>query len=445
MKVEGRYSIFLKGSWQNILRWLALVLVLLALGLYFAGIPYKFVEIQVPCQLIPATQCDGSLLTPEQARILQAAGISTKVWADYELTIYTISTITITCLAFLIFWRKPEDWFAVILMIALMTFNTDYTTLALARAHPVWFPLVNWLSNIGSTLFPVIFFLFPDGHFVPRWTRYLVAAWLLIGLVSFIYSPEGLTNILIIGTWIAMLIGSIIAQVYRYRYVSTPSQRQQIKWIVFFLAIIVLMLLPINLILELLSQSNQSSLFVILNLFINRFIGLLLGVGLPLVFGIAILRYRLWDIDVIIRRTLVYSMLSLTLALIYFGCVLLLQEIFQALTGQSQSPVITVISTLAIAALFAPLRKRIQNDIDRHFYRRKYDAEKVLQAFAASLRNEVDLDEMSNRLLMVVRETVQPEDVSLWLQKYPIPQGTKSSNTAEIKRVEAGNTTPYTQ
>ena len=140
-------------------------------------------------------------------------------------------------------------------------------------------------------------------------------------------------------------------------------------------------------------------------------------VGLPVAMSIAILHYRLYNIDVLINGTLVYSTLTALLALVYFGGVTAIQTIFRALTGQEQQPQLAVVvSTLAIAALFNPLRRRIQSFIDRRFYRRKYDAAKTLEGFSAKLRDETDLEALNNELVGVVTETMQPAHVSLWLR-----------------------------
>jgi len=144
--------------------------------------------------------------------------------------------------------------------------------------------------------------------------------------------------------------------------------------------------------------------------------------GIPVAVGIAILRYRLYDIDVIINRTLVYGSLTATLIALYFGGVVVLQRLFVVLTGQ-QSTLAVVASTLLIAALFSPLRRRIQAFIDRRFYRKKYDARKTLEAFSTKLREGADLDALSNDLVEVVRETMQPAHVSLWLRPDSTSEG----------------------
>jgi hypothetical protein len=147
-------------------------------------------------------------------------------------------------------------------------------------------------------------------------------------------------------------------------------------------------------------------------------------VGIPIAIGIAILKYRLYDIDLLINRTLVYGSLTAMLALVYVGTIVLLQGLVRTLTGQeSQLPIVA--STLTVAALLNPLRGRMQGFIDRRFYRRKYDARKTLEAFSAQLRDETDLDALSDDLVGVVRETMQPTHVSLWLRPDTVPKGTK--------------------
>ena len=202
---------------------------------------------------------------------------------------------------------------------------------------------------------------------------------------------------------------SALSIVVRYRR-ATGAERQQLKWFalaaVLAGAVIIGHLLFVDMVLP------------------EAFLNLLDTVtitGLYVAVGIAILRYRLYDIDVVINRTLVYGSLTATLVLVYFGSVVGLQYLFRALTGQ-ESQLAIVASTLAIAALFNPLRRRVQAVVDRLFYRRKYDAAKTLETFSAKLRDETDLDEVNSDLVRVVRNTMQPEHVTLWLREPEEPR-----------------------
>jgi hypothetical protein len=151
------------------------------------------------------------------------------------------------------------------------------------------------------------------------------------------------------------------------------------------------------------------------------------GLSGPIAIGIAILRYRLYEIDILINRTLVYSSLTATLVALYFGVILVLQRLFVVLTGE-KSTLAVVASTLLSAALFNPFRRRIQRVVDRRFYRRKYDARKTLEAFSAHLRNDTDLKTLSDNLVGVVRETMQPAHVPLWLRSDTAPRKGKQAN-----------------
>jgi hypothetical protein len=180
------------------------------------------------------------------------------------------------------------------------------------------------------------------------------------------------------------------------------AERQQLKWFVYTVALLVVGFLA-----ALLGFGQHS---VAWNLGVAAFN------FLPIAAGIAILRYRLYDIDVVINRTLVYGVLTAALALVYVGSIVLFQGLFRALTGEN-SQLAIVASTLAIAALFVPLRRRVQAFIDRRFYRRKYDVAETLQAFSSRLRDDVDLDSVADDLVGVVKETMQPAHVSLWLRQ----------------------------
>jgi hypothetical protein len=202
-------------------------------------------------------------------------------------------------------------------------------------------------------------------------------------------------------------------QIYRYRRVSNAVQRQQTKWVVYGSLLGLGTYMAVLLFLDA-ASTQPDSIGLLPIIAIGTALSLALAL-VPISLAIAILRARLWDIDLLIRRTLVYGALTALLAGAYLGAVVALQALFVAVSGTARSQLVTVLSTLAIAALFVPLRARLQRFIDRRFYRRKYDAARTLAEFSASLRDEVDLEQLSGRLVRVVDETMQPAQVSLWL------------------------------
>jgi len=204
-------------------------------------------------------------------------------------------------------------------------------------------------------------------------------------------------------------------QVYRYWRVSGPVQRAQARWVVFCLALAMAALFILapaaRALVPVLSQPNSPAAADF-----EQVTGTLFGPVLILLgFWLAILRARLWDIDVLIRRTLVYSALTAVLGGVYFGSVLVLEGLLRGVTG-GESPLVIVLSTLLIAALAAPARRRVQQVIDRRFFRRKYDAARTLAAFGQQARDETDLSRLSEQLVGVVQETMQPKSVGLWLK-----------------------------
>jgi hypothetical protein len=351
---------------------------------------------------------------------LAQLGLSVDFFIAYLLLLGIIPAVAYFAVAAIIFWRKSDEPMALFTALLLVLFAATIwgSTKELGEIHPI----LEWLSRVlealSFALLFLFFYLFPNGRFVPHWTRWLAGVLIAVTvpMVLFPASPLNierwpiLAYVLVLLGW---LLAGVCAQVYRYLRVSSPTQRQQTKWVLFgytaalggylgwisFYAILPLARPGSRLVADMIGATVTSGLMLII----------------PLSFGVAILRYRLYDIDVVINRTLVYGSLTATLVALYFGGIVVLQRLFVLLTGE-QSTLAIVASTLLIAALFSPLRRRIQAFIDRRFYRRKYDTRKTLEAFSAKLRNDSDLDVLSDDLVSVVRETMQPAHVSLWLR-----------------------------
>ena len=217
------------------------------------------------------------------------------------------------------------------------------------------------------------------------------------------------------------MLASALSLVLRYRR-SKGDERQQIKWIAFAASLVALVYL-IAMVASFVHPSEAwTTVGSVWWLNLLTIAALLSFVTIPIAVGFAVLKYRLYDIDLIINRTLVYGILTAMLVALYFGGIVVLQRLFVLITGE-QSTLAVVASTLLIAALFAPLRRLIQGLIDRRFYRRKYDARRTLENFSTKLRNETDLEALNNDLVGVVRETMQPAHVSLWLRPETAQKG----------------------
>jgi hypothetical protein len=330
--------------------------------------------------------CVVDCLTPANVQSLHALGISITAYAAYWVTVNLLFALVYFAVAALIFWRKSDDWMAWLASFSLVAFGTSFPSIpmALAAVHPAWWLPVTLVGEdvLGFPSLIVFFFLFPTGRFVPSWTR-----WVAVGSAAlFVFGAFFPRTLLNISNWPSLLFllvslvvfGSLVySQLYRYRRVSTPVERQQTKWIVFGTSVALLGFLLLGVLLpaflQLFIPLQSLGLLPIVIVITSIYLLLLL---IPLSIAIAILRYRLWDVDVLINKTLVYGLLTGILAAIYAGCVVGLQALLRGLFNQT-SDVSIVVATLFIAALFQPLRKRIQAIIDRRFFRRKYDAAKL--------------------------------------------------------------------
>jgi hypothetical protein len=292
-----------------------------------------------------------------------------------------------------------------------------------------------WVFHLG--LFVLLALLFPDGRAPSsRWRPLVWGSGVVVvaGTVSVALWPETARGFDLVnhplGTEIATdSINPVETIVYALGLIAAASllarlrgskgvERQQVKWFTYAVAVLATS--------ATLAYVVSEPMGVVWLEWVSSVLVVVGIVGLPVAVGMAIMRYHLYNIDFIINRTLVYGSLTAVLAVLYFGSIVVLQLLFRALTGEG-SQLVVVASTLAIAALFNPLRNRIQGFIDRRFYRRKYDAAKTLAAFSVKLRDETHLDALRDDLVGVVRETMQPAHVSLWLRPNPAPKGDEGS------------------
>jgi hypothetical protein len=361
--------------------------------------------------------------TAEQLQsALVGLGLPVNVFAIYSLGIILVFSLTFLACGWLILLRGSRDWFGLYLALVLLGWaNGVGVFVSIPQASPWLASLYSYLSWLTWPGLFLLLYLFPSGHVTPRWARWFAWGWgffVVYGLVATFFDVLSNNFLFIFPLLFAIMLVGGYAQVYRYRH-ADALERQQVRVVVFSLVLFVAFFIVFTLIENLSGLGDPARSGLTRALFYSMIFstaGSLIFMSIPVSIAVAVLRYRLWDVDIVIRRTLVYGALTATLGLVFFGVVTLMQSLFVAVSGQ-QSAVSVVISTLVIAALFNPLRRRIQNDIDRRFFRQKYDAEKVVAAFSAGLREEVDLDDLQAQIVTVVQETLQPEQVGLWLRK----------------------------
>jgi hypothetical protein len=375
-----------------------------------------------------------------------------------QIVLMALLAFTFTTVGAVLASRRPENPIGWVfcaggLVLSVTVSALNYAEYATSAGSLPGVQYAAWIASwaLAPTLLLVatmLFLLFPDGKLSSRewglvaWTAVVASVMVALGDavgretagtdLGSIANPVAVggtaDNIVdMLGSFGLMLLllcflASIAAPFVRLSQ-ARGQERQQIKWFAYAAA-----LMGTGPLMMLLLGGGYSALSELM-WYLGFYVGILGFAFLPVATAIAILRYRLYEIDVIINRTLVYGSLTLILALLYFGGVTVTQALFQTLTGQERQPQLVIVaSTLLIAALFTPLRRSIQSFIDRRFYRSKYDARKTLEAFSAQLRDETDLEALSDDLVGVVRETMQPAYVSLWLRPETPPRGDEQAD-----------------
>lgn len=362
---------------------------------------------------LPTVAVDGLSAAQAAATGGISWGISVANWAWVSTAVNGLNFFVFSLIALLIWWRVRTG-FGLLTAYVLLLGGSAQMGVAIYGAELSETAVAAW--ELGALIWPLFMlwlYIFPNGRAVPHRLLWVFAP--LLGLFSLLFLLNSLTIFLGDHSWLAttiapaeplvnglislLLLLIIGAQVYRYARVSGPAERVQIRWFLFGLLIFIVPTTLLDLVTDYPAELDTIAFM-----------------SLPIGIGISVLRFRLWDVDLIIRKTLVYAVLTGLLALANFGMIVLLQTIFDSFSGQ-QSPVAVVLSTLLIAALFAPLRQRVQAFIDRRFYRRKYDAQQVLAQFAQTARDEVSLEVLQAELLRVVQEAMQPNKATVWLKE----------------------------
>jgi hypothetical protein len=365
--------------------------------------------------------CDGcptqSRLAVLAARLLEQVGRTPAEWAVFVVAVCWVTMLGYVGVAAFLYARARHDPLALFAAYMLVLFGAALTPLAPPESPTAAGVLASNVVWSAGNAVMVFFFVFPNGRFVPRWTRYAAAAWVVVSVIRGVVL-EGRSSPLSIlfPVMMALIVG---AQVYRYRRVSTPRERQQTRWVVFGLATAMIgfvVALGIWQVTPTLASeaTGASATGWALVYFLSYAASYMCMLAIPASIAAAILRHRLYDIDLVINRTLVYGATTATLVAAYALGVLAAHAVLRPVTQGSELSV--AISTLGVAALIQPVRHRVQRAVDRRFYRSRYDAARTVDELAVRMRDEVDLDALRRELLAVARDTMQPAHASVWLR-----------------------------
>jgi hypothetical protein len=415
----------LRGRALVVIRTVCLTIAVVAIALSIIGQPARYQEYRT----LEVYDHETQAIAREN---LDNLGLSAGIYGAYLLTLALLLAFVCFAVGAVIFARRPDEPMALFVALLLVLLGATFSG---AIGAPLGGnPLLNWLQSVmagvASQSLILLFFVFPDGRFVPRWTRWVALfSLVVIALASFVpnwqLAFDNWPRLLYALFLLVLIVTGVVAQIYRYQRISGYRQRQQTKWVVlgFFAALAgytIVISLPA------ISPAFQPGTLAEL-IAAAAIIGFMLLI--PLSFGVAMLRYHLWDIDLVINRTLVYTVVTGLLLVAYFVLVIGLESLFRAVTGQTAALAI-IISTLVVATLFQPLRARVQRFIDRRFYRRRYDPARTLTEFGTRVRNEIELPAVTNELISVVCETMQPASISLWLPPSLSPAETERRDDA---------------
>jgi hypothetical protein len=410
----ARFDISLSNPlWLKLARWLLVGYAVVLLSISIAGVLlFPSYASRHAADFTP----NVSWTSAQVQTALSQLGWPATVPAYLELLRTLLMLVVGSGVGLLLLLRQARNWFLLYLAFVLISFAGGYTAILPVLSYlPALIDYRDFLGAASWQLFFILFYFFPNGQAVPGWTKWLALIWLASIPLSHYLSIQAMNLTLTLPLYLGLVISAIASQVYRFLRRSDPVQRQQTKWVVAAVGLMAAYLLLVAPWAFDPPAGPDLGLPLVIS-FVNLFVFAALFALVPLAIAIAIFKYRLWDIDLVIRRTLIYGLLSATLSLLFFGGVTLLQGLFTALSGQ-ESPAALVLSTLLIAALFNPLRRRVQEFIDRRFYRGRYNAELVLQRFVEQARSQADLDQLAAGLVASVQGSLLPEKSSLWVVK----------------------------